>query len=172
MQKDNFVEMFEYLYKQTVSSRYKYSASKKDEKLIDIFLSENNPYYWDSNRMFEFLCFQFFSVVSWDTKETVQLSWIIGDKAIERWCNRSDEQLFLSNAWKLKNKLINKWIVKPKLSLSESYKEQVRVKNCNNNLGLYECLDLRLYSVISSICKECNFNSICMSKNEARKENL
>jgi hypothetical protein len=171
MQKEEFINMFEYFYKQTINSKYKYGSSPKDETLIDKFLLKV-PIIWGNERMFDFLCFQFSSVSTWETKETVQLSWVIGDKAFDRWYSRTDEQLFMINKWKLEKKLINKWIEKVEHSLSIDYKEFMRNKNSNSSLGLFECLDLRLYSVVSKICVTCQYNDICLDKHEARKESL
>lgn len=102
----------------------------------------------------------------WSTKKTrfggnVQVNWIVGPKAIERWLKKPDEWFYFCEEF-LKRKRISRLIT----TSGNKYKtgevnEIDRRRFFNHEDGFRLCSELSLYKTNSISCIVCKFKKIC-----------
>lgn len=99
---------------------------------------------------------------------SIQIEWIIGKQAVERWKNVNKKHidfvvrknLKADNDFKDKNIKKENWdniLINPQL-----YEESLKARNLNKNFGMESCmLVTNMYNHKSSNCKVCKFASEC-----------
>jgi hypothetical protein len=159
LMRETFKTQYNYLI-QSVSGYkfYELKETKKNKVQIDTFLNYISEYdLWD------FLCYQFFRYHNKKTrfgKGIIQLSWIIGQKAIEEWEEKTPERWFRCVEWKIETDISNP-LYDHRYTPSSSFLDKLRLKHYEKELGFLMCMDADLFDENSSVCKICKFRDYC-----------
>lgn len=137
---------------------YEFVPKRQQITMINSFIKKKEKQIGD-NWLFEFFLFQFNRYHSKKTRfgeGIVQLSWVIGNKAIQNWKNKKDEELFYVDEFRQKYGLKNILLPKIELRLSSNYLD---IKRKSGNL--IQCIDLELFDSKNVICRLCTNKEIC-----------
>lgn len=127
-------------------------------KFIEKFTFVGENFLWD------YIVYQF-SKYSKVKDKIVHLNWIIGQKAINRWENRTEQELYWLHSYKEKFGL-----VKPSISnytMSDDYKDLQRELYYNTERGFINCQEFGglLFDIKNKFCSRCLFKEICKNGN-------
>lgn len=149
-------DIFNKVYMQIYGFEYHFKNDKV-EKLIKDFIDKININVGEQ-WLLDFIIFQFSYYDGMKTRfDRVYLNWIFGDKAIERWENRTEQQVYFANEFRRKLGINREF---DKLNIKEhNEREKLRFTDINDRL-LY-CDELSLFSDSSDICKCCINYQIC-----------
>jgi hypothetical protein len=89
--------------------------------------------------------------------DRIYVNWIFGKKALKRWNERTEEQIYYANRFKLILGIQKKL---EKLS-SVEYMNQERNRFNNNSRQLIHCNELSLFDDKSAVCINCVFFISC-----------
>lgn len=156
---------------------YTYKLCKGEDKVILKFINFIRTTYGEisigKHWLFDYFCFQF---EYWRTKNIkykkgggiIELSWVIGDKAILRWKNRVKDYQYFYKTGLLKYSSLTKGEY---FSLFEQEKREVlnkkniidleRERFFNKDNGFLHCFQFAYYNSNSKLCKICKFRSKC-----------
>jgi hypothetical protein len=152
-------KMYEYMFVE-VSGRknYTFSPTKAQTTMINNFIKSKEQQI-GNNWLFEYFLFQFNRYYDKKTRfgtGIVQLSWVVGKKALSNWKNKKDGETFYVDEFRRKFELKNPLIPKKQLKLSEEY---FNIKRKAGNV--VECNQLNLYKEKNIVCRFCNNKLIC-----------
>jgi hypothetical protein len=86
------INLYVFFYKAVYKSAPTLESSRQVKKLIANYLeSMHASDFVGSDSLIDYFCYQWNYWYSLDTRERVQLSWLLGDKARERWSKRNRE---------------------------------------------------------------------------------
>lgn len=164
-----FKYQFAYFYRKSFNKRYE--LSDKDNKYIENFLSSLQKEYQDGigeEWLFEYLSFQFNKYSEAETKMNVQLHWIYGKKALEKWKNRNLEHYqYFNDLFRKRYNIKRVDIISlDKHLLSKDYKSKERNRFLDRNRKLLHCRELLLYDENSADCMICKNKKYCETKNK------
>lgn len=156
---DKVVKIYEYMFAE-VSGRknFEFNPNTQQTKMINNFIKKKESQI-GNNWLFRFFLFQFNRYRNQKTRfgrGVVQLGWIVGSKAIEKWDNRTEEQEFVVSEFRMIYELKNPLLPKTKLRLSENYFDIKRKTG-----DLIQCLELDLYKEKNVVCRICKENKTC-----------
>jgi hypothetical protein len=95
-------------------------------------------------------------------KGNIQVNWIFGEKAIERWSKKKDGAYHVINNLKKDFGFNEK--TKTLWNISLSYQELQRQTTQRNEANFLNCFELDLYSDKSSTCANCKFLELCQKE--------
>jgi hypothetical protein len=127
-------------------------TNKKVERDLDIFISKLDPSL-DEDFLWNYTIFQFSYYNEMKTRfNRIYLNWIYGDKAIKRWVNKTEAQVYYADQFALKfniSKEIEPVIIKDWSSLERKrFSEDI-------NRQLLHCIDNGLYTK-DDLCISCD----------------
>jgi hypothetical protein len=164
---DDIVKLYEYLYQKVSGNRiYEFKPNNNQKKIIDTFINYLSPSHgqiW----LFNFMSYQFFRYHDLKTRfgrGIVQLNWVIGKKALNKFNNASEEEFYMMEEFKFNYSIIN--ILSSRKDISESYKiylDQERKRFYGTIRGYIHCTELGLYDPINKNCMFCKNNLNCKS---------
>lgn len=173
--KQAIVDLYELFYKKfTGKKRFKLDLKRKNqEKTIDNFINKLDQNYSIASIGIDFLVryflFQFYYWKGKDIKRNIQIEWIIGKKALERFkVNGFNEKFeyFINKENTIDfspvyHKFAQQYY-QPNFN-EESKKERAeKLRFFNTQDGLANCLEnTSLYNPDSDICIECKFKEDC-----------
>lgn len=172
---EDIVLYYEYFYKKTKQSeKYKFIPSEKSKKIIVKFLSTLDKRYnlktLGNNYLWKYFNFQF---KYWDELTItafwgkMQIEYIIGDKAFQRYLDRNKEFDFTLESEN--NELVKKYnlrlselTVSKKVNKSKRTDLFIKKSFYNTERGFATCLMLTtLFNPNHSICLTCNYKPQC-----------
>lgn len=152
--KQDIVNIFNYLSIKVFNQKF----SNISNKHLELFLSHYNEVL-TKDFIWNYVAFQMSYWYNLQTKYKIALNWFFGEKAIQRWDNKSESALYYTQLFL--NKLgIERPISYYKTDLRSKF-EEVRARDFNTDKGLENCLIEAFYSECSSYCKTCDFKDIC-----------
>lgn len=149
-------EVFNNVYFQIYGMEYLFK-NERVEKLLNDFLDKVNTNIGEG-WLLEFVVFQFSYYDGMKTRfDRIYLNWIFGEKAIDRWNNRTEQQVYFADEFKKKLGIkkefesinIRDYIESEKLRFEDIYQR------------LIHCDELSLFIDDSDICKCCLFYQKC-----------
>lgn len=139
---------------------YTFKPNEQQRKMISNFIKKKSSQIGDE-WLFDYFVFQFNRYYDKKTRfgvGVVQLGWVLGDKALQRWAERIDGEVFHADNFRANYNLKNPLIEPLKLILSEDYFDSIRKRD-----HFLECLTLDLYKEKNMICRFCKHKSLCNS---------
>ena len=163
------------LNKETLISQYKYffkkvfneipEIKKRDESYINTFLNLLDELYGLDNIgedfLFNYLIFQFDKYSTADINMKVQLNWIYGKQAIEKWQSKTENYDYFGSLFRQRFNIRYKHGFSRPESVSVVYKDRERRRFSDVKRQLLHCIELSLYSEDSEVCKGCEMYEIC-----------
>ena len=150
-------DIFNHIHLHVYGVEYNFSNSRI-KKSLNKFLT-TIPKGVGEDWFFNYTIFQFAYYSNLKTHcSRVYLNWVYGPKALERWENRTEQQLFYSNQFKLQFKLS----LPLKTLNSRSYFILERSRFQKKERQLLHCNELSLFSD-DQICKSCYYYDKCKS---------
>jgi hypothetical protein len=157
---DTYQELYRKTSKNTV---FVFKPEQKQRTAIENFL-KLVPSTADEEWIREFLIFQFSRYADQDTrlgKGRIQLNWVIGKKALEKWNSRTSGQLYHTNKFRASHKIqISKKKVE-KIPANNFYLNNERRRFYGKERGLIHCAELELFEKENEVCKACKNYKIC-----------
>ena len=169
---DTFTDYFDEIYLKTTGTTL-FIRNRYNQTIIKRFLYTIESRYEGSfgkDTLWDFMIFNFRHYDGMKTrfgKNNVQLNWIAGNKAIERWEDKKE-------GWKYWNgEYVRKYGIKRpgKKEKEETegafiYKKQERLRFYGSEMGLVHCNSLDLFDYISKECMLCNHRKVCVQENK------
>lgn len=150
-----------------VSDTEKKYVSKFIVKISDDIHISSIGFDW----LWDYFCFQFsyWNDLTMGYSNSVQMSWVLGKKALDRWANRRDDSGFLNKMFSIEENIskteLKKLLDEDKnLSIDELFEieETERKRFLNEKTGLVHCLDVTsLAHPESEACSKCIYASEC-----------
>lgn len=140
------------------NKNYKFKRTDKQIKFINNFIRKKEDLlgkHW----LFDFFLFQFNYYHKQKTrfgKGIVHLNWVLGDKAIHNWENRTEEQIYYTTEFRRNYNLTNILLPKKQLELSNDYYDIKRKTG-----DIIQCSILKLYDEKNVVCRLCKNKKIC-----------
>ena len=160
--RETFKTYYNYLYQEASGYKfYELKETKANRTQIDKFLDYIEGIGED--KLWDFLCYQFFRYANKKTRfgaGIVQLNWIIGQKAMVEWTNKTPERWFYCVEWKIENELSNP-IADNRYRPSSKYLDSLRLRWFEEEKGFILCSDADLYDENSNVCKVCKYKGYC-----------
>lgn len=162
-------EIYEHIYSYYSGQRiYELKLTEKVSKIIDSFNKELKKHYFgsvDEEFLFNFTVYQFRYYEDKQTrfgKGRVQLNWILGKKAIERWQNKPKKWLYFNDLFVSRYNIpaIHKK-VKNDIKKTTYVNSIERKRFFNTEMGLVHCTQLKLFDRFSKECLICKHKEIC-----------
>jgi len=141
-----------------------FQSSSKEKKMIENFLAKLDETA-NEEWLFDFLLFGFSRYADLETrygKGLVQLSWVIGQKAIDTFKKRTEEQLYYTQKFK-EEYGINKEVKKEK-PFNESFLNREKQRFYNTERGLLHCKEMLFTPNESNSCLNCKFKEECKTE--------
>lgn len=162
--------------------KFEFKPTERELKQIDGFIAVLDKKY-SSNSLgrefiFNFMAFQYdyYSTLDHQAKNRIPLNWVAGKKGLDRWINRTEEDLYHCTMYArelgLHVGLIKTGIKKKKNNVSTlSHHEEIEKQRFyNKDGGLVNCIETTtLFNDKSSWCKLCKHKVKCK---EMLKKNL
>lgn len=157
-------QIYQYLYETCSGGRFdNFKYSQKDQTLIDKFIKRLN-YSIGENWLWDYFCYQFNRYIDLKTRlgtGRIPLSWVVGDKAWNKWQEASEEELFYVNDFKTRFNLKNPVFERVFLLRDNSYKERERNRFKNDERRLVHCKENSLFDRLSKTCFKCKNKVYC-----------
>lgn len=156
--------LFEYLYGKCIGdNHYEYEPTARSLKIIDNFVNKL-PISCGEDWLFNFMCFGFSKFVNLSTragKNKVYLGWIIGLKALKKYREASEEELYYSEKFQMEYLILN--ILTKNISPvnSLSYKNRERNRFFGTDRGFIHCKENELFEHKNKYCIGCKFRKYC-----------
>lgn len=154
--KDNICKIYEYLTSEVSGNKmYLFAPSKSHIKMISNFEKLIDTTSIGSNWTYNFLVFQFSRYNGMKTRfgDKVQFNWVIGKKALEKWNNRSEEEIYYADEFRRKYRLKNPLVSQEKITLN---KDTIR-----QNSSIIDCINMKLYLPMNKVCFRCEHKKVC-----------
>lgn len=154
---------YEYFYKKVFNE--KVEVKKRDLSYIKTFLNLLDEMYGLENLgedfLFNYLVFQFDKYSTADTNMKVQLNWIYGKTALEKWQHKSDNYEYFGNIFREKFNIRDQFDSCRSQSISMVYKDREKRRFGDIKRQLLHCTELSLFDMNSDYCNECEMYEIC-----------
>jgi hypothetical protein len=154
---------YEYFYKKVFNE--KVEIKKRDTSYIRTFLNLLDEMYGLENLgesfLFDYLTFQFNKYSTAETNMKVQLNWIYGKSAIEKWQKKDENYDYFGNIFRERFNIRNKFHQNESQSISMDYKGREKRRFGDTKRQLLHCSELSLYDRNSDFCNECEMFEIC-----------
>jgi hypothetical protein len=167
---DEFLKYYEGIYRNATNMNIDVFRNPKNRKLVSNLLERLNNLYpsIDGKFLFDFIILQFNHYENFILargKNRLQLSWLVGDKAIERWKNKSENWNYFNREFCKKYRIK---APEKKYQVNEEGRKEFRSRErkrfYNTERGLIHCMELELFESLNSQCLECNYKNICNGK--------
>ena len=162
--KEKVIKMYEYLYGiSTGNQNFEFKPSEKDNKILDNFVSKLTPSHGD-DWLFTFMNYQFSRYIDQETrfgKGKILLGWVIGDKAIQKYKDATDEEKYYGEKFKTDYQVTNILTEPPKVEISKEYLDRERSRFYATERGLIHCTENKLYDPSSKWCMTCHYKLYC-----------
>jgi len=152
---DKFSRVFSIIYKK------KPNITSKDYKILEGFVNKHSN---KGERWFiDLIDFTFEYYSSLNTQQNVQVNWVFGEKAVQRWERRGENWGYWVKVFRDKNGISEPEIPVEKVSeeSKRQFRERERKRFFNTDKGFVHCQDLTLRKDLNCVCKYCNFKNIC-----------
>lgn len=157
-------EIYQYLYEICSGHRFdNFRYSKNDQTIIDRFVAKLN-YSIGEDWLWEYFCYQFNRYVDLNTrigKGKIPVSWVMGQKAIEKYKNVSEEELFYVNEFKIRFDIKNPISKKELIIRDNNYKDMERKRFKNAERQFIHCKENDLFDKLNKICFNCKNKKYC-----------
>lgn len=154
---------YEHFYKKVFNE--KVEVKKRDLSYIKTFLNLLDEMYGLENLgedfLFNYLVFQFDKYSTADTNMKVQLNWIYGKSAIEKWQKKDENYEYFGNLFRQRFNIRNESHRSGSQSVSVDYKDREKRRFGDTKRQLLHCTELSLFDVKSDFCNECEMYEIC-----------
>lgn len=155
-------------------SSFKFIPNDRELKQIENFIKLLEDRY-DKNSigktfLFNFIAFNYdyYSTLDYKAGNKIPLNWIIGKKALSRWVNRTEDDLYHATKYATDNK-IHLGLIKCSTERKSNNVASIRIAEENEKkrfhnkpLGMVNCLDsTTLYNHRSPLCISCKYRSDC-----------
>jgi len=140
---------------------FTFTPTPTEKKMIENFIAKL-PKETSEDWLFDFLTFGFSRYSDLNTrygKGLIQLSWVIGQKAIDAYNKRNEGQIYYTQKFKAENK-IQKEVKKAK-PFNESFLNREKQRFYNTERGLLHCKEMLFISNQSNSCLNCKFKEEC-----------
>jgi hypothetical protein len=146
----------------------RHSPSPSTTKIVESFIIKFGEVNIGPNFLWDYMSFQFcyWRDKNYDQRHRIEVNWILGTKAIERWNNRAENWQYFTQQF-LNREQIQNTVKKQcnKVSLTESL-ETERKRYLNSETGLIYCqIEELTYDKDSESCSQCIYKSQCQSEN-------
>lgn len=154
---------YEYFYKKVFNE--KIEIKKRDVSYMKTFLNLLDEMYGLDNLgedfLFNYLIFQFDKYSTADTNMKVQLNWIYGKSAIEKWQKKEENHEYFGNLFRQRFNIRNQHSCCKPEPISLVYKDREKRRFPDIQRQLLHCSELSLYDRNSDVCDECEMFEIC-----------
>ena len=162
---DNIIETYENVY-QKVYNRvdFEMKRSERNLKFIENFIKLlDKEIGLDSigeNFIFDYTVFQFNYYEEKKTRKDIQVNWVYGKKAFERWQKKGESYGYFNSL------LINRYDIEKPINDfdfdKEIYKDRERNRFYNTEVGNSYCLMINLNTnPKSKLCRFCKYKKVC-----------
>lgn len=162
---ENLKIYYKYFNKKVFNNRIEFT--EKNLKTISNFSILLLKEYGESigeDWLFEYLTFQFNKFHSAETKMKLQLNWIYGKKALEKYKIRNDESSFFNQRFRQDFNIRRRDLFRTSNEpLSSVYKHRERNRYIQSTEKLLHCIELRLYDEKTADCKFCKNRKYCQT---------
>jgi len=153
---DKIKDIFNQIYLSIHSLEYHF-GNKRVEKQIETFIS-HAPNSAGEDWLYDFIVFQFSHYDGQRSRfDRIHINWILGAKALKRYKERTEEQVYYANQFKQKIGVRKDFV---KLS-AKKYLEKERKRFDTEARQIIHCRDLALFSDESALCHDCLFHLSC-----------
>lgn len=135
-----------------------------EEKMFDNFVKKLN-YSIGDDWLWNFFCFQFNHYVDMKTfngRGKVMVGWVIGDKALQRFRNATEQEMYFTEVFRNRFKVKNPLKVVETLTPDKEYLERERNRFKDSVRQLIHCKEHNLYDSKSKTC------FMCINKNDCK----
>jgi len=168
---NDIIKIYQTVYGKYINNpRYRFNKSKRNQTYIENFIklidkkvgleSIDSTFFWN----FTLFQFEFFHGSNGESNVDIQVNWIYGKKAFERWLKRDmDHWEYFVDEFK-KNYKIPSPIEKKKVNIEEGEivrKNNDRERFYNTEEGFYYCQIMMLFDKSNNICQKCKFLKDC-----------
>lgn len=161
---------YEYLCERVFSHpEVEFKVKQNQKKMIENFLKFSKEMTTDW--LWQYLLFQFVNRGSHKYTRTPSINWILGEKAILRWNNRTVAQQRVLEIEALKYKFVNP-TAKTVSQVGEEYKESQRKLHFNTPQGFLLCQDFGGFLYDRGRCFSCKYKNECKKTTENGEEDL
>lgn len=154
--------------------QFVFEPSERELKQIENFIDLLEKRYHKSSLgrtfLYNFISFnyEYWSDLDHKAKKRIPLNWIIGKKSIERWVNRTEDDLYHSQKY-VSERGIHVGLIKAgtekrsdDVTQLKRYEETEKKRYHNTGLGMTNCIETTtLYNHRSVHCLSCNKRSQC-----------
>jgi len=160
--KEVLKDIFNRIYLRVYGDEYVFSNARV-EKCLDEFLTII-PSSAGEDWLYNYTVFQFAYYSNKRMRfDRVYLNWIYGEKALKRWMNKTEAQVFYADKYK-----VNIGVRKPQDSLSaHEYRDAERWRFKDINRQLIHCDETSLFEVKSDVCRACPMYKTCLLKDRS-----
>jgi hypothetical protein len=157
--KDTLKQVFNLVYLHSYGEEYNF-RNKKVEKQLTAFI-EIIPDSAGEDWLMEFTVFQFSYYSKMKTRfDRIYLNWIYGVKALKRWSERTEAQVYYARQFKQELGIKKEF---QKLAVSE-FRDSERMRFKDMSRQLLHCDELSLLEVGNHICNVCPMYKTCLLK--------
>jgi len=163
--KEKVITLYEYLYGiSSGNQNFEYHPTERETKIIDNFIEKLTPSHGEE-WLFDFLCYQFSRYIDQNTrygKGKIMIGWVLGDKAIQKFKEASEEERYYGEQFKVNFNVQNP-IKQPieTVEISKDYKNRERSRFYGTERGLIHCNENSLYEELNKFCMTCKFKGYC-----------
>lgn len=161
-------QLYEYFFQ--ISSNnpsFEFRPKLREKKMVESFVKKLNVSQ-GSDWLFNYFCYQFQRYADKKTrfgKGIVMLGWVIGDKALKRYREASDEEKYWGEKFRLDNNTSNPLINRTPVD-TRSYKQREKKRFYNQLRGLIHCKENDLkYDQKDKVCVFCKNKKECETWN-------
>lgn len=156
--------IYQYLYEKAVGKQFSnFRYSERDQTMIDKFVSKLN-YSIGDDWLWNYFCYQFQRYVDLKTrlgKGIVPLSWVIGEKALKRYREATEEELFYINEFKIRYNVKSPLFEPETVKFSDNYRNNERKRFTDLNRRLIHCRENELFDSKNKVCFSCKNKEYC-----------
>ncbi len=110
--------------------------------------------------IWEYTIFQFAYYDKMKTARDVQINWIYGKKALDRWVNREKDYAYYNSQYQIKYN-IAKPVEIERIEGEKEFNSRERSRFYGTDEGYFHCYVLSLFSEFNKQCIKCKFNEEC-----------
>lgn len=157
-------QLYQYLYEVCSGTQIdNFRFSKRDEKMIENFVAKLT-YSVGEDWLWNYFCYQFSRYVDLKTrmgKGKVMLNWTIGDKALRKYREATDEEKYWGEEFKNRYNVKNPLLKPLSISINKDYKERERNRFKDEFRRLIHCKENELFDKRSKTCFMCKNKKEC-----------
>jgi hypothetical protein len=162
--KDKVIQLYEHFFQITSNNpNFEFRPKIRDKKMIETFVSKLNVSQ-GPDWLFNYFCYQFQRYADKKTrfgKGIVMLGWVIGDKALKRYSEASDEEKYYGEKFRLDHNISNPLTIRTPVD-TRSYRQREKKRFYNQVRGLIHCKENDLkYDQKDKLCMFCKNKKEC-----------